>query len=186
MKEYSVSDLKDQFQKLGYIWPSGFHLIGVRSAADAPDSFDDRFHILWPVNGGLAIKSVPCTTNPGVYWLKNWFTPKGCAVLKPGQYLNCWKIGKHRNEYEALVQCAPVTIYYDTNKDSKSDEGGLQETDLFGINIHRAAQSWTSKVVDKWSAGCQVLADPNDFNELMRLCKSANQSRFTYTLLKEF
>lgn len=182
MKEYSVTDLRAQFARLGYQWPDGLHLIGVRSKADAPDQFDDTLYLITPDS----FLRYPCTTNPGVYWLKNWFNPKGCAVLKPGQYIDSWAIGKHRGLYEALVQCKPVTIYFDTNKDAKSDESGEQSTGLFGINIHRASDNWASKVVDKWSAGCQVLPNPANFTELMALCKLSGKQKFTYTLLNEF
>ena len=43
-----------------------------------------------------------------------------------------------------------------------------------------------SKIIDKWSAGCQVLNDPKQFNELLNKCKQSGFSKFTYTLLKEF
>ena len=59
---------------------------------------------------------------------------------------------------------------------------------MFGINIHHASYHGTSTQVNKWSAGCQVIASIDDFNTLMSLAnKSKKQygNSFTYTLLDE-
>ena len=43
---------------------------------------------------------------------------------------------------------------------------------LFGINIHRATK-WEGKKstqIDKWSAGCQVIAANDDFKLFMEIC----------------
>ena len=49
-------------------------------------------------------------------------------------------------------------VYRGNNKDNKVDAGGPIDSGWHGINIHRASSSWQSKQVNKWSAGCQVLA----------------------------
>jgi hypothetical protein len=60
---------------------------------------------------------------------------------------------------------------------------------FYGINIHRASTKRTSTQVDRWSAGCQVIADPADFAELILLCHEQVEKRgfktFTYTLIQE-
>lgn len=60
-------------------------------------------------------------------------------------------------------------------------------TGIFKTNIHRANEDYESIQVDKWSAGCQVIADPIDFAMLMNLCDKASMlygNKFSYTLLE--
>jgi hypothetical protein len=112
--------------------------------------------------------------------------PKGTAVLKPGQYVDSWKLGLHQGKYEALVQAKPITVYRDNNKNDLAEENGKEDTGMFGINIHHANASAVSKLIDKWSAGCQVLDTPEQFKTLISSCKTSGKSAFTYTLLREF
>ena len=77
-----------------------------------------------------------------------------------------------------------------SNRDSKYDllEESVQEG-LFGINIHRATGRSGGKSirVDKWSAGCQVIADNDDWHTFLDICQSAREiwgNSFTYTLLE--
>ena len=67
------------------------------------------------------------------------------------------------------------------------DEDNTQ-TGLFGINIHRATgrSGKTSSRVDKWSAGCQVIASNDDWHEFLDICQVAREkwsNNFTYTLI---
>ena len=62
------------------------------------------------------------------------------------------------------------------------------EAGHFGINLHRASEGEAPRRVDRWSAGCQVIPNYNDFALVMALCrKQADQGNpeFTYTLLTE-
>lgn len=181
MKQYSIEDLKKEFARLSYKFPS-FHLVGVRSKANAKNQFDDLIAVI----NNNEISWYTCTTNPGTHWLLNLLNPKGTAVLKPGQYLDTWKVGLHQGKYEALTQCANVTVFRDGDRDDIAEESKITETGIFGINIHRANPSVVSKLIDKWSAGCQVLNDPKQFNELLNKCKATKNKTFTYTLLNEF
>jgi len=182
MKIYSYTELETELKRLGYQWPS-FHLIGVRSKANVNNKFDDHFYI---VQGPMFYGPFTCTTNPGRHWLLTLMNPKGTAVLKPGQYVDTWKLGLHRGQYEALVQRKPITVYRDTDKDETAEEQGIEDTGLFGVNIHRANPSAISTFIEKWSAGCQVLNNPQDFAKLIKLCKESGLKDFTYTLLREF
>ena len=113
---------------------------------------------------------------------------KGAAVLVTGQHRRCYKLGRHQGKYEALVQAEVLQVYPDNNKDSKVDAGGPIDIGWHGINIHRASSNWQSKQVNKWSAGCQVFANPNIFDYFIELCKKSTQlygSRITYTLIEE-
>lgn len=186
MKSYLKGELRQEFQRLGYTWLP-FHLIGVRSKADIPNSFDDKFYLVNELDPQKPIFwETSCTTNPGLYWMQKVVNAKGAAVLKPNQWLNKWQLGRHKGVYEALVQCAPITVYRDNDKDNKAEEQGIEDTGIFGINIHRANSSAVSKIIDQWSAGCQVLNDPTAYAKLIQACKDSRQQRFTYTLLREF
>lgn len=182
MKQYDHQQLIARFAELHYSWPK-FHLIGTRSKADKPNAFDDIFYLV----NGLDIKVYSGTTNPGVYWQNNFDAKKeGVAVLKPGQYVDKWMLGKHHGEYEAWTQALPVTVYRDADKDGKSEATANEDTGLFGINIHRANEKWKSTVIDKWSAGCQVFNDPLQYAQFIALSHESGQKLFTYTLLDEF
>lgn len=183
MKSYSTAEIVRRFKDLRYVLPD-FHLVGIRSKADVPDSFDDKLYVVDTVNHRLLEAS--CTTNPGVYWLQNFMNPSGTAVLPPGQYLDSWKLGKHKGVYEALVQAKPLGVWRDKNKDRKIDPQQTKDVGMFGINIHRANENAISKVVSKWSAGCTVVNDPSKFKEVIESCKASKKSLFTYTILEEW
>jgi len=181
MKQYTIDELKNEFKKLNYEFPQ-FHLVGIRSNANKPNEFDDLIAVI----DQSSINWYTCTTNPGTHWLLNLLNPKGAALLKPGQYLNTWQLGLHQGKYQALTQCKNVTVFRDGDKDNIAEETKVTQTGMFGINIHRANEKLISKLIDKWSAGCQVLNNPQQFNELLTKCKQSGLKTFTYTLLKEF
>ena len=111
-------------------------------------------------------------------------------MMKPGQYRRSHKIRLHAGKYPALGQCGPVTVYRDANKDDRYDlDDNNTQTGLYGINIHRATgrKGRTSTQVDKWSAGCQVIANNNDWHEFLDICYEAKAvwgNKFTYTLIE--
>ncbi len=84
-----------------------------------------------------------------------------------------------------------MSVYRDPDRDSDLDiQDAVSDTGFFGINIHRANESRASVQVDRWSAGCQVLQDPDHFAFLMQLCERQRQKfqsgdAFTYTLLEQ-
>lgn len=178
---YTTEELKSEFKRLNYQWLP-FHFIGIRSKANEKNRFDDTFIL---VNGDI-LHHFTCTTDPGVHWLKNLLNPKGTAVLKPNQYLNTWALGMHQNKYKAFCQVRAVEVYRDKNLDDKAEETATIDKGLFGINIHRASETMVSQLVDKWSAGCQVLNNPSEFKFVLSEAERSLQKEFTYTLLKEF
>ena len=181
MKKYTIEELKAQFQKHNYRW-FDFHFVGIRSTANLPNQFDDLFGVVM----GDKVEWFTCTTNPGTHWLKNLLNPKGAALLKANQYVDTWQIGMHQGKYEAFCQAKPVDVFRDKNLDDKAEETATIDRGLFGINIHRANEKFASKLIDKWSAGCQVLNNPADFAKVLAAGKATKNKFFTYTLLKEF
>jgi hypothetical protein len=115
--------------------------------------------------------------------------PQGTAIVKQGQYIGSHGIGMHRGKYLALTQKRPITVIRDYNRDAVLDfNNGKEQTGIFGVNIHHASINGTTKFVEKYSAGCQVFANINDFNLMMQLAQRHKQlygNDFTYTLIDE-
>lgn len=184
--KYSTKQISDRLRQLGFAMPTGVHLIGVRSKADKPNEFDDQFYFYCNGRHETLVMPFTGTTNPGSHWLTNLLNPNGAFILKPGQYLDCWTLGKHKGAYDAWVQAKPVAGYRDSNKDGKSDAVGRIYIGMFGINIHRASPNRVSRFIDKWSAGCQVFNDPVQYDFFIRESKASKQEYFSYTLLDEW
>ena len=188
MKEKLIAALMAQDYRV-FTRPFELNIVGLRNDSLIPNVFNDTINVLFKDDkGNWQLHSYAATTDPGTYWLKNPLNPQGTAILKAGQYLNSHMIGLHRNKYTALVQRNPVTVIRDVKRDGNLDFSGKEDTGQFGINIHRALQDGTTKYIDKFSAGCQVFANADDFNAFMDLCQRHKQlygNSFTYTLLHE-
>lgn len=181
----------------GYKWfetgDYNLNIVGVRNSNtgnEVTNKFDDKITLSFKCDGDWEFYVYNCTTDPGRYWVENIMRKEGVAVLKEGQYPGSHKIRLHQGRYEALGQTKPVTVYRDANKDGKFDlSNDNTQTGLFGINIHRATK-WGGKKssqVDKWSAGCQVIAANDDFRLFMEIANKAKDTwgnSFTYTLLE--
>lgn len=184
-----IEQLTTALESKGFtLFPGKYNvnLIGVRSKDKTPNVFNDKLYVILEGDKGKELHTFSITTEPGTFYLNNPMNVKGTAVLPPGQYKRTWQLGKHKG-YDALVQSAPITVWRDNNKNNLAEKGKT-DTGYFGINIHRANPKIRSKQVDKWSAGCQVFADPKEFEEFLRLCKRSEiiyGNSFTYTLLEE-
>tara|TARA_B100000579_G_C22822646_1_gene851472 strand:+ start:65 stop:685 length:621 start_codon:yes stop_codon:yes gene_type:complete len=197
---YTREQIEKAVKSKGYKWfedvnNKGYdvNIVGVRNSKtmdNVTNKFDDCITVSYKKEGEWKFFCFPCTTDPGKYWTENIMNSKGVAILKPGQYRGSHKIRKHQNRYEALGQCRPVTVYRDDNRDLHYDlDEGKIDTGLFGINIHRATKYANKKStqVDKWSAGCQVIAANNDWTTFMKIMRKARDvwgNSFSYTLLE--
>lgn len=166
--------------------PNALNIVGFRSKKlKCTNRFDDHLMtIQYQVEGDPILKLYRITTIPGLIYFRDPINPKGTAILKPGTYKDCWKIGLHQGKYEALIQSRPVEVYRDVNKDMIIDLNNT-EVGMFGINIHKAGTA--SLLVDKWSAGCQVFATRKDYEMFMRDAKLSRDlygNSFTYTLIQ--
>ena len=167
--------------------PYHLNLVGVRDVSNI-NTFNDRLiYFYYDSNENIVVAEINrFTTDPGLKSLKRPVNPKGCAILAEGWHPNMWRKGLHRGRYDAFVQNAPVKVYRDKNRDSKYDMNPTTiDKGIFGINLHRANEARTSIIVDGWSAGCQVVANPTDFKKLLSvrdLAIRAGQSAFSYTL----
>ena len=77
----------------------------------------------------------------------------------------------HASPHEALVQCAPLTVYRDTNRSGTRDAGEPIDSGLFGVNQHWGGDSPKSDI-GRWSAGCQVGRTKQGHREFMAIIKS--------------
>jgi len=188
-----MNTVQEALQKKGYrvfMRPYELNIVGVRSDNVKPNSFDDAIYVFFQDKAGkLTQHKFSATTDPGTYWLKNPMNPQGTAILKEGQYIGSHGMGMHRGKYLALVQKRPVTVLRDYDRNATLDFlNGKLDTGLFGINIHRASENGTTKIVDQYSAGCQVFANATEFILFLSLCekhKTLYGNDFTYTLIDE-
>ena len=180
----------------GYKWfengDYNLNIVGVRNGetgTEVTNKFDDFLTLSYKIDGEWNYHCFDATTDPGKHWVENIMREEGVAVLKENQYRGSHKIGLHQGKYEALRQQKPVQVYRDNDLDDNYDllEENIQEG-IFGINIHRATK-WEGKKstqIDKWSAGCQVIAANDDFRLFMEICNKAKDTwgnSFTYTLI---
>ena len=180
----------------GYKWfengDYNLNIVGVRNGetgTEVTNKFDDFLTLSYKVDGEWNYHCFDATTDPGKHWVENIMRKEGVAILKENQYRGSHKIGLHQGKYEALRQQKPVQVYRDNDLDGNYDllEENIQEG-IFGINIHRATK-WEGKKstqIDKWSAGCQVIAANDDFRLFMEICNKAKDTwsnSFTYTLI---
>jgi hypothetical protein len=152
--------IKKELEKRKFVLPST-GLIFLRTDLKLTNTFDDY---CVRVNNGIIDMIVPCSTTAGDHWLFNPISyggVTGTAVAKEQQI-----IGSHvfttSSNWKSLwlgapyfQQVKPMIIFRDGNKDRNLDKG-VTQTGLFGINLHRAG---LGSVVDRWSAGCQVVPD---------------------------
>lgn len=185
-------DILAQMERLNYTIftdsskPFNLNIVGVRKRINT-NLFDDVLTVFWWDNLGFNQRWYAITTDAGKTALNNPISESGTAILVPNQYRGVYQIDLHQGKYKALCQKKVVEVYRDNNKDSLHDLRHIEEG-LFGINIHGASKSNTTSQVNNWSAGCQVFANWDDFQEFMNLCERASElwgNSFTYTLLNE-
>lgn len=191
----SIEQIKEVFYKKNYVFfdnmkPYNLNLFGVRSSNGQPNRFDDLIVVAYrDKDFNWKIDNYKATTDPGRYWLLNPMNVKGTAILVEDQYRSTFMMGLHKG-YPALVQKSIVRVYRDRNRDENLDFNKKTiEEGYFSINIHRASTLYVSVFVEKWSAGCQVIASYKKYrdNFIPLLMKQSLRygNSFTYTLLNE-
>lgn len=194
LEKINKTNFKKVLKKLGYVYFTkncfNLNIIGIRSNETKNNNiFDDYIVVEYYNSDRKLIRYVfQCTTNPGRYYLEHPTNRKGCAILVPGQYRRTYGFGYHQGKYRALVQVGAVKVYRDDNKDRNLDMNPDTIAEgFFGINIHKAGVD--SKIIENWSAGCQVFKKASDFDTFMSLCYLQSNYRlgnkFTYTLIDE-
>mgnify|MGYP003112023442 CR=1 FL=1 len=192
--EFTRLQIEETVKSKGYKWfengDYNLNIVGIRNSDtfdEVTNKFDDLLTVSYKVDNVWNFHQWDCTTDPGKYYTENLLNSNGVAILVPGQYRGSHTIGLHQGKYSALKQQKPLKVYRDNNKDNCYDmqPENIHEG-IYGINIHRASAHGTSTQIDKWSAGCQVIANNQNFDKLMELANSAKNewgNSFTYTLL---
>ena len=93
VKNYTDRQLISQMRSLKSFQniPNDIHIIAVRSNEDTPDKYDDKLYLF---RGEICIGVTSCTTNSGLYGLRNFFkwNSKGTAVIKSDEvYYNAFQ-----------------------------------------------------------------------------------------------
>lgn len=190
--DITYSKIKNAYKKKGYKFFDGtlnINFFAIRDKSEKiDDTFDCTFGIAYQLMGGYHVNCWPGTTLPGKYWMKNFFNKAfgGAAIMVPGQYLSAFIMGKQWGK-DALIQRKPIPVYRDGNKDDVYDRDPSKiMTGIFSTNIHRAGMF--SKIIDKWSAGCQVFQKNDDFELFwysLKLSADIYGKIFTYTLFTD-
>lgn len=200
-------EIEQAYAQKGYkFYTNGIYnpnIFGIRSNNSASNKFDDIIGLTYfeSPSSPKALCFIG-TTDPGKYWLQNPSNREGTLILVPAQYSSTHCIGIHgrsgKTPYEALEQVGQMRYVRDNNKDVVLDFDlyrdvlKLQKNGFWGIpksNIHRASQNSIVQLVEKYSAGCQVIQNNLDFQLLMNICrmsvKQGFPNRFGYTLFEE-
>ncbi len=195
--KYTREQIKEAVLSKGYDWFEGgdynLNIVGVRNSQTegrVTNHYDDNMTLSYDVDNVEKFQCWSNTTDPGEYWIDHPMNKNGTAILVPGQYKGVYKIDGHgKSKYTALCQRhGKVRVYRDGNKDDQYDFDSDTITEgNYGINIHRSSAYKTGTYVNKYSAGCQVFADPDDFDDFMDICKKSSDlygNKFTYTLIE--
>lgn len=203
---YTKSQIEKAVKSKGYKWfENAVNIVGVRNnfinqpgtkVSAITNLFDDKIVLVLKESGQWKIYQWNATTDPGLKAEQEigmvYKDPKdgllkarksqGLAIMKPGQYIDAYVFGLHKDKYEALVQRgAQITVYRDKVRD-RFYGFDAEDTGYFGVNIHKAGAD--STYVENWSEGCQVFKREADFLLFMSLLKKSKQNKFTYTLIE--
>jgi hypothetical protein len=164
------------------------NIVAIRRLKDRTNNaFDDVLHMVYKKDGHWVDEYCDCTTDAGRYWLtKEDYRRDGVAILIHDQQARgAYKIGRHKT-YEALENINNVQIWRDNNLDETADYGCSEvHKGIYKCNIHKAGKNSTQ--VNRWSAGCIVVAKEHDFLRVMHLAHkqvlSLGYRTFSLTLL---
>lgn len=200
------------YEKMGYtFFTNGNYNMNngaIRSINTESDKFDDIYFQLYKVNTMWKLDKYLCTTDPGKHWLFNPMNVNGTSIVMKGQHFGTHKLGYHRNSYLALVQKKELPYVRDNNRDSKLDFSLFEDEKnikygIQGFNHHRASEWKTLFNVGKYSAGCTVIQNPQEYSRFINNCKrqiivregnpnisindilNSKYNSFTYTLFEE-
>ncbi len=186
--EQAYTDKKYLFNK-DYSYQ--INIFGIRSKNTSEIEFSDILGLAYfdsftnPV-----ILSFPATTNPALYWINHRnMSRNGAAILVPGQYENCWMIGKHNNIYEELVQKGTHNFKVWRNFDTKDQ---LDKKKIYNdVTVLNVNTNSIIRDIDKqgqYNAGCQIIQHDLDFQIFLSILKKSASlygSVFSYTLFEE-
>lgn len=192
-------NIKLRYEEKGYKFFTGIYdlnIFGIRSNTKIAGEFDDWVGVAYLDNSRCErLFFAKATTDSGAKYLLNPLHPKGAAIMLPGQYRKAYKLGIHGRTwasggYKALEQINPMRYVRDNNKNNiLGDSVTVPFEDILKTNVHRANKF---KIIDRiggYSAGCQVIQDPVQFETFICICEEqkthGHGDFFTYTLFEE-
>ena len=181
----NITEIKEYYKQNGFTIEK-FNLIGFRNSEGIEkDVINDQMGFFTDNELFLC----PGTTDPSVYWTTSGERNKsGTFHLLEGYHKDIWCIGKHKG-YEAIVNdyryCKPTRGWRDANYNFVQDAKDVIVCDYFGVNFHRMDQNIIVKLIGKYSAGCQVVQSPKDFNYILQKAKASGLKTFSYMLVEE-
>jgi len=197
----NYEDVKKLYTSKNYQFREGkmaLNLGAMRSKNSQSDTFDDLGWCAWTDENNMPqIQFFWLTTDPGKHWLLTPMKSEGTIIMVPGQYKEVFGVGKHNNSYECFRQLGNMAYVRDNNKDTLLDfslyrDPKKAKTSIFwGVNntkLHRASAWKIVELVGPYSAGCQVVKNPQTFKKLIELRDKsvlAGYKRWDYTLFEE-
>lgn len=196
----TYNQIKHLYISNGYKFREEFMALNVgalRSRNSQSDKFDDTGWCAWVDENGSNLLLFAVTTDPGKHWLLTPIKKEGCIIVVPGQYLEVYTKGLHNGKYECFKQAGSMYYVRDYNKDTILDfdlyrnPESLKIRGFWGVyatNLHRASEFKIVKWIQNYSAGCQVVQDPEKYKQLIGLRDKsalAGFSRWDYTLFEE-
>lgn len=163
-----------------------FNLIGIRNEKGMKDDvINDRLGFFTDTEYFLCTG----TTDPSVYWTTSKErNAAGTFHLIEGYHDSIWTFGNHKG-YPALVndyrKCKPTKGWRDVNYNFTRDSKDIIVCDYYGVNFHRMHETILMKLIGKYSAGCQVVRDINDFKTIYQKAKASGVEVFSYNLFLE-
>lgn len=134
---------------------------------DAPDRWNDCMALLKFSDGVPVIDWMArSTTEPGRYYTDRPMNQGGAARLDTGYHKGLWSRGRHRN-HSAMVQTGSARLVRDANRNFSRDDVITNES-WRGVNWH-TTYGGVSFSIGRWSAGCCVTRNPEEFKKAMDL-----------------
>jgi len=167
--------------------PFNINFIGIR---DIGGQWNDQFIVMWKYEGIWSFYTFHGTTDPGAYYLDKPINTKGTAIMVEGQHRGLYSLGKHQGRYEALKPAKKVGVWRIPKGMDYADIKDITDLTLdvgwHGTNFHRAHTQVEVAKVKKYSAGCQVVQNYQEYLIAMQIIKQGFKNwgkTLTYTLL---
>lgn len=102
--------------------PFNLNIWAIRNNNRVAGAFDDTLLVFYKnAKGSWIFHDFKVTTDPSEISLLKRKVTRGVAIVRKGQYRNCWELGLHKGSYPALVQRGNLTVIRDFNKDNILD-----------------------------------------------------------------
>jgi hypothetical protein len=131
------------------------------------------------------------TSAPGLYYQAKAFYPRNnrSIAIKEGQYKDAYYQGTHIETPKALIQKSSLPYRQDKSLNNVYNNDG-SESNNNATNIHNSGNyspNDPKKLINNWSAGCQVFRSKADFDWMSQASDNqiikTNYKLFTYTLM---